>query len=59
MNNNGYIVVDSLNEEAYKEGILKNRQMTGQFPVLKPGLNTISWSGSLTKLKVEPKSRWL
>lgn len=59
MGNDGYIVVDSLEQEAYKEGILKNRQMTGQFPVFKPGLNTVSWSGSLTKIQVESKSRWL
>ncbi len=59
MDDNVYITVDSLEQEAYKNGVLKNRQMSGQFPVFKPGVRTISWSGSLTKLKVEPKSRWL
>ena len=54
-----YVVVDSLEQEAYKNGILKNREMTGQFPILKPGINNITWTGNLTKLKVEPKSRWL
>ena len=55
-----FIIVDSLKEEAYKEiDILKNRNMTGLFPVLKSGINTIKWVGNLTKIKIEPKSRWL
>lgn len=54
-----YVVIDSLEQEAYKGLILKNRQMTGQFPTLKSGVNTISWVGNVTKIKVEPKSRWL
>lgn len=54
-----YVVVDSLEQEAYKNGVLKNRNMNGQFPILKPGINTITWTGTLTKIKVEPKSRWL
>ena len=54
-----YVVIDSLEQEAYKGLILKNRQMTGQFPILKSGVNTISWVGNVTKIKVEPKSRWL
>lgn len=54
-----YVVVDSLQEEAYKNNILKNRQMTGRFPILKSGINTIKWVGNLTKIKIEPKSRWL
>lgn len=54
-----YVVVDSLQEEAYKNNILKNRQMTGRFPTLKSGINTIEWVGNLTKIKIEPKSRWL
>ena len=56
-----YVVIDSLNQEAYKGLILKNRQMNGQFPILKSGINIISWTGTgnITKIKVEPKSRWL
>ena len=55
------VVIDSLNQEAYKGLVLKNRNMNGQFPMLKPGINEISWSGTgnITKIKVEPKSRWL
>lgn len=53
------VVVDSLQEEAYLNGIYKNRNMLGEFPKLNPGNNTITWTGSLTRIKVEPKSRWL
>lgn len=54
-----YITVDSEQEEAYKGSILKNRQMTGDFPKLKSGINVITWVGNLTKIEVHPKSRWL
>ncbi len=54
-----YVTIDSENEEAYKENFLKNSNMTGEFPKLNPGENTISWSGNLTKIEIYPKSRWL
>ena len=54
-----YVVIDSENEEAYNESVLKNRFMVGQFPTLKTGLNVITWTGNLTKIEVQPKSRWL
>lgn len=54
-----YVVIDSMQLEAYKNSTLKNRNMTGKFPILDVGINTISWTGKLTKLIVEPKSRWL
>lgn len=54
-----YIVVDSLQEEAYKGAILKNRLMSGNFPILDIGENEITWTGDLTRIIVEPKSRWL
>lgn len=54
-----YITIDSEKQEAYKNGTLKNRKMNGDFPLLKPGINTITWTGTLTKIIVDPKSRWL
>ena len=54
-----YIVIDSMEEEAYNDTELKNRNMSGEFPLLETGNNTISWTGSLTKMEVTPKSRWL
>ena len=47
----GYAVIDSLNEEAYKENVLKNRCMVGEFPEF--------LSGDLKKLVVYSQSRWL
>ena len=53
------VVIDSLIEEAHLNGIYKNRNMVGAFPILQPGANTIGWSGTLTKIQIQPKSRWL
>ena len=55
----GSVVIDSDEENAYLGSVLKNRNMTGKFPVLQPGSNTITWTGSLTRIKVNPRSRWL
>lgn len=54
-----YVVVDSMQQEAYKENVLKNRLMIGDFPELKSGNNTITWTGTLSKIIIEPKSRWI
>ena len=53
------VIIDSLKEEAYLDGTYKNRNMLGEFPKLIVGANTISWTGTLTKIEIEPKSRWL
>ena len=57
----GYLTVDSMLEECYKDNIytLKNRKMGGEFPTLNSGENVISWVGNLTKIKIHPMSRWL
>jgi phage-related protein len=57
--NETMVVIDSLKEEAYLDGVYKNRNMLGEFPELAVGKNEISWSGTLTKITIEPKSRWL
>jgi predicted phage tail component-like protein len=49
------VTIDSQEEEAYLDGIYKNRNMTGIFPLLEPGKNSISWSGDLSKIIIEPK----
>ena len=54
-----YVTIDSLELEAYKDTTLKNRNMIGEFPKLNIGKNTITWSGNLTKIIIEPKSRWI
>lgn len=53
------VVIDSIEEEAYLEGVYKNRNMLGEFPKLQVGENIITWTGTITKIKIEPKSRWL
>lgn len=55
------VTIDAIKEDAYKESILKNRQMNGDFENirLQSGVNTISWVGELNKIEVEAKSRWL
>lgn len=54
-----YVVINSIEEEAYKENVLKNRNMLGEFPILEIGINTIKWTGNLNKIIIEPKSRWI
>lgn len=54
-----YVIVDATDEEAYKERTLKNRFMTGEFPTLNVGINTISWIGKVDKIIVSAKSRWI
>ena len=54
------ITLDSELQEAYT-GLTTNMNsnMNGNFPVLKIGSNTISWTGAVTKVEIDPKWRWL
>ena len=45
--------------EAYKGNLSMNSCMSGEFPVLNPGANAISWSGNVTKVEVQPNWRFL
>ena len=55
----GNIVIDSALQEAYIGNALMNDHMSGDFPVLKPGQNAISWSGTVTRVVVKPNWRFL
>lgn len=57
----GHITIDSVLKDAYKETILLNSKMLGDFPILQPGDNSISWSGSgtVTSIQITPNWRWL
>ena len=55
----GSIVLDSVLKEAYKGTSLMNERMTGDFPVLKPGINAFSWIGTVTKVVIQPNWRYL
>lgn len=55
----GSIVLDCELQEAYKNTTLLNDHMTGDFPVLTPGQNAVSWSGSVTSVVIAPRWRYL
>lgn len=53
------VILDSEKQDAYWESVLKNRNMTGEFPIFEKGNNTISWSGAVESIKITKYSRWL
>lgn len=52
----GYTMLDCELQDAYKETTNKNSTISGIFPVLKPGSNTVSWTGSISSVIITP--RW-
>jgi phage-related protein len=55
----GSITLDTPLMEAYSGTTSLNGNMGGDFPLLKPGMNAISWSGSVIKVEVRPNWRYL
>ena len=55
----GSITLDSELQEAYSGTTSMNSAMSGEFPILKPGMNAISWTGEVTKVEVKPNWRYL
>lgn len=53
------VIIDSQKQDAYLGADLKNRNMSGEFPVFETGKNTITWEGIITSLSISSKSRWL
>ena len=53
------IVIDSVLKEAYLGNTLMNDHMNGEFPVLKPGVNAISWTGNVGNIVIKPNWRYL
>ena len=53
------ITLNSEIQEAYCGGTLMNERMDGEFPMLKPGNNLISWTGEVTSLVIQPNWRYL
>jgi len=57
----GSIILDTPRMEAYKvDGLLpvsQNAAMTGEFPLLAPGSNPVSWTGNVVSLTIEPNWR--
>lgn len=54
-----YVTVDSDLMDAYTGTLLKNNDMSGEFPELIPGNNTISWTGTVTSIEITPNFRYL
>ncbi|MBP1920634.1 phage-related protein [Youngiibacter multivorans] len=52
-----YVTLNSEIEEAYKDLLGKNNDMQGEFSILNPGTNLISWTGTVTKLEIVPNWR--
>lgn len=55
----GNITLDTPLMEAYSGATSLNRCMSGDFPMLLPGNNAISWSGNVSKVVIEPNWRYL
>ena len=55
----GSIILNTELQEAYKGSTLMNDHMTGEFPVLSPGQNAVSWTGSVTSIVIQPNWRYL
>lgn len=52
-------VIDSDGKVALMGGDLATLQMTGNFPVLAPGDNSVAWTGTVDRVEIEPRRRWL
>lgn len=53
------IVLDSEMQEAYLGQTTQNEKMSGDFPLLQPGSNAVSWTGNVTGVTVKPRWRTL
>ena len=51
-----FVMLDCELQDAYKETTNKNSTVSGTFPLLKPGSNTISWTGDISSVTMKP--RW-
>lgn len=58
-NDESEVIIDSEKQDAYLGNVLKNRNMNGEFPILKMGKNIVTWTGNITKIEVIANSRWL
>lgn len=55
------ITIDAEKMEAYKDGLLKNRLVTGNYDDLafNAGVNTVSWTGDVDSVDIANYSRWI
>ena len=61
LGDNEYITIDSAEMNAYKGNTLMNRKIIGDYSNLSliEGNNTISWTGTVTRVEIENYSRWI
>ncbi|MCY6354511.1 distal tail protein Dit [Clostridium sp. ZS2-4] len=55
----GYVTVDSVLKDCYKEDVLKNGDMMGEFPIFKVGENAIGFSENVSKVEVRVNASWV
>ena len=55
----GNITLNSALQEAYSGTTSMSSAMSGEFPILYPGANAISWTGNVSKVVIEPRWRYL
>ena len=53
------VTLDSAEQEAFDANGLRNRIMDGNFIILNTGVNTLTWTGTITKIQINLYSRWL
>jgi len=58
-NVSGYVTINSELVDAYKDTLLFNNSMNGEFPELIKGNNIISWNGAVTKVEILTNWRWI
>ena len=58
-NGENTVVIDCEKQDAYLGADLKNRNMSGEFPVFEIGENIITWAGNIESIEISSKSRWL
>lgn len=55
----GYLVIDSESQYIYKDTVNQGDKMVGEFPKFNPGINNISWTGTVTNIETIPRWREL
>jgi phage-related protein len=55
----GSITLDTQLIEAYSGITSLNNSMSGDLPILTPGMNAVSWCGNVTKVEMQPNWRYL
>lgn len=56
---NGFIVIDSELKLIYKEAENLSEKTIGEFPLFKTGNNEIKWTGTVSKVSIEPRWRYI